>query len=240
MVEDTAAIPEVNIEVAQERAKPRLVSLLFYDFANRTGNGKLNLLGIFDRIIVDAEKKRTRSFGLFIKTAETHDGIIRILILDPNGQLIAGLDFGLAEKEYPKDEKYHVAQASGGIEFDTPVEGLYWFDASYNGKSLGGTGLQVDFNSSEKKMGTTQASLKRVYPSVARMEFIEYPGRTECSRPTAEATDAHDTVNVSEYAMREYQSIASLRGKYADDPFWDSFPDFLEEYDRQINDLYEE
>lgn len=153
MVEGTAAIPEVNIDVAQVREKPRLVSLLFYDFANRTGNGKFNILGVFDHIIVDAEKKRTRSFGMFVKTAQAHEGVIRILILDPDGQLIAGLDFGVAEKEYPKDEKYHVAQASGVIEFDTPVEGLYWFDVSYNGKSLGGTGLQVDFKPSENKDG---------------------------------------------------------------------------------------
>lgn len=154
MVEDTAAIPEVDIDVAQEREKPRLVSLLFYDFANRTGNGKFNLSGIFDRIIVDAEKKRTRSFGMFIKTAETHKGIIRILILDPNGHLIAALDFGLAEKESLSEEKYHVTQAAGGIEFDTPIEGLYWFDVSYNGKSLGGTALQVDFAISENKDGS--------------------------------------------------------------------------------------
>lgn len=158
MVEDTAAIPEVNIDVTQEREKPRLVSVLFYDFANRTGNGKFNLSGIFDRIFVDAEKKRTRSFGMFIKTAETHEGIIRVLILDPNGQLIAALDFGLAEKEFPKDEKYHITQASGGIEFDTPVEGLYWFDVSYNGKSLGGTALQVDFAISENKDGSDAGS----------------------------------------------------------------------------------
>lgn len=151
MVEETAVIPKINIDVAQELEKPRLVSLLFYDFANRTGNGKLNILGVFDRIIVDAEKKRTRSFGMFIKTAETHEGIIRILILDPNRQLVAALDFGLAEKEFPKDEKYHIAQASGAIEFDTPVEGLYWFDVSYNGKSLGGTALRVDFTISENK-----------------------------------------------------------------------------------------
>ena len=150
MTQETAEIPEANIEVAQEREKPRLISLLFYDFANRTANGKFNLSGIFDRIIVDAEKKRTRSFGMFIKTAETQEGVVRILILDPNGQVIAGLDFGLAEKEYRKDESYHVAQASGGIEFETPVEGLYWSDVSYNGKSLGGTALQIDFGKSEK------------------------------------------------------------------------------------------
>ncbi|PYP83507.1 MAG: hypothetical protein DMF61_23080 [Blastocatellia bacterium AA13] len=158
MAEDTEGVPEVNVDTVQELEKPRLVSLLFYDFANRTANGKFNLSGIFDRILVDLNKKRTRSFGLFTKTAETHKGIIRILILDPNGKLVVALDFGMDATEFPPDQKYHITQASGAIEFDTPIEGLYWFDVSYNGKSLGGTALQIEFATQEKRDGSNADS----------------------------------------------------------------------------------
>lgn len=59
----------------------------------------------------------------------------------------------------------------------------------------------------------------------------------EQSQPTVEATDALNTIIMSQ---NEYQSIRSLKGKYANDPSWKEFSNFLEEYDRQINDLYQE
>lgn len=152
VAEDILTIPELNTDIEKEREKPRLVSLLFYDYSNRTGAGKFNILGVFDHLFVDIEKKRTHSFGMFVKVAQLTGGIIRVFILDPNGQIIAVLDFGLPD-EYPKDEKYHIAQAAGTVEFDTPVEGLYWFDVLHNNESLGGTGLQIDFKSSENKDG---------------------------------------------------------------------------------------
>ncbi len=157
MSEDRLTIPEVNTDVEKEREKPRLVSLLFYDYSNKTETGKFNILGVFDRLSVDIEKKRTHSFGMFVKVAQLTEGIIRVFTLEPNGKIIAVLDFGLPD-EYPKDEKYHIAQAAGTLEFDTPVEGLYWFDVLHNNKSLGGTGLQIDFKPSEKKDGNNTSN----------------------------------------------------------------------------------
>jgi hypothetical protein len=153
MSEDQLTIPEITIDVEQGREKPHLISLLFYDYSNRTETGKFNILGIFDRLSVDIEKKRTHSFGMFVKVAQLTEGIIRVVIFDPNGQMIAVLDFELPD-EYPKEEKYQVAQAAGTLEFDTAVEGLYWFDVFHNHQSLGGAGLQIAFKSSEKKDGS--------------------------------------------------------------------------------------
>ena len=85
-------------------------------------------------------------------------------------------------------------------------------------------------------MGTTQVILREVsaYHSGLKTNFQESP---EQSQPTVEATDAINTMIMSQ---NEYQSILPLKGKYANDPSWKEFPDFLEEYDRQINDLYKE
>lgn len=152
MSEDQLTVPEITIDVEKEREKPQLISLLFYDYSNKTETGKFNILGVFDRLSVDIEKKRTHSFGMFVKVAQVIEGIIRVVVYDPGGHMLASLDFGLPD-EYPEEEKYQVAQAAGTLEFDTPVEGLYWFDVFHNRQSLGGAGLQIEFKLSEKKDG---------------------------------------------------------------------------------------
>ncbi len=85
-------------------------------------------------------------------------------------------------------------------------------------------------------MGTTQVILREVFThhSGFKTNFQEF---TEQSQPTVEATDALNTLIMSQ---NEYQSIRPLKGKYANDPSWKEFPNFLEEYDRQINELYKE
>ncbi|MBI3649821.1 MAG: hypothetical protein HY231_02095 [Acidobacteria bacterium] len=152
MAEEELTISELSTDVETEREKPRLVSLLFYDFSNRTETGKFNLLGVFDRLSVELEKKRTHAFGMFVKVAQVSGGIIRVFIREPDREIIAALDFAIPD-EYPGEESYHVAQAVGTLEFDTPVEGLYWFEVFHNTQALGGAGLQIAFKSAEKNDG---------------------------------------------------------------------------------------
>lgn len=52
--------------------------------------------------------------------------------------------------------------------------------------------------------------------------------------------DNIDMADVSEPMTKEYQSILPLAGKYADAPFMENLPEFLEQYNREINELNEE
>ncbi|HEY2972034.1 MAG TPA: hypothetical protein VGJ48_05940, partial [Pyrinomonadaceae bacterium] len=74
-----------SLDTAKEREKPRILSILFCDFANFTVDKKVNLLGIFDRIYVHPEKKKTPLFTLFIRTAETIEERVSITLFDPKG-----------------------------------------------------------------------------------------------------------------------------------------------------------
>lgn len=71
----------------------------------------------------------------------------------------------------------------------------------------------------------------------------DYKFRIHVQMPKDNISDTASTAiqaTVSMYSPSEYQSILPLKGKYSNDPFWETFPDFLEEYNRQINDLYKE
>jgi hypothetical protein len=88
-------------------------------------------------------------------------------------------------------------------------------------------------------MGATQVNLKEVFThhSGFRTNFQEF---IEQSLPLVESTDARNTRMMSQVSVHKYQSISSLKGKYANDPSWKEFSRFLEEHDRQMNELYKE
>lgn len=88
-------------------------------------------------------------------------------------------------------------------------------------------------------MGTIQVNLREV-PTHHLGVKTNFQEVVEPSSPAVEATDALNTVLLSLLSAPEYQSILPLKGKYANDPSWQEFPDFLDAYDRHINDLYKE
>jgi hypothetical protein len=147
VAEETAAIPEVNIDVAQEREQPCLVSLLFFDYVNQTNNRKLNLIGVFDRVRVNPETKKTHPLGVFLRTGQTYDGDVTVKVFDPNGALVAGFTF---QPNVPPEQRSFQIQMLLRIEFETPVEGVYWFSVSYKEQTIGGAGLLVEFRKVEE------------------------------------------------------------------------------------------
>lgn len=148
MAEEVATIPTVSIDVAKEREKPRLVSLLFFDDANEGANAKVNLMGVFDRIWVNPETLQTHPFGIFIRTGWTFDGEVVVRILDPNGVVVGGIDYS-TELPDGLERRPFQGQVLFTLQFNVTVEGLYWFDVSFNGQSIGGTALLVEFKKIE-------------------------------------------------------------------------------------------
>lgn len=142
--------PQINVDVAQERDRPRVVAILFHDFHNLTQEGKHNFLGVFDQIIVPADKKRTTPLGFFLRLANTFDSIVEVAIFNPSNKQVGGFSFSAGEKE--KDgKKLTQMQLGGAVEFDTPEEGDYWVNVSYQGQSIGGHRLRVELKESEKE-----------------------------------------------------------------------------------------
>ncbi len=150
LTENKEAVAPPEIDVAQERVKPRLTAMLFFDFANITNDGKPNLFGIFERIFVSADEKKVPQVGFFLRTAYTVKGRILITIYAPSGQATGGFGFELDEKKMAEAKATHT-QMIGGVGFEAPEEGTYWFAVHYNGELLGGARLVVEIKPTEEK-----------------------------------------------------------------------------------------
>ncbi len=152
MSEEAIVKPEINIDVAQEVKKPRLQAVLFCDYSSDSIDNKANLLGIFDRIYVHPDKKATPEFELYVRTVETL-GRLKVSIIDPSGNLVSVITYSeKGERTTPNLPLLVELQAT--VRFKASVEGVYWFDVSCEGESLGGAGLAVAFRTSEGKNET--------------------------------------------------------------------------------------
>jgi hypothetical protein len=139
-----------HINLSDEKLKPRLLALLFCDYMNRTDEGKINLIGIFDRIYVHPEKKKTPRFGLYIRFAEALDGPVTLTVFEPMGQPVFGLQFDPNVPQFEADperrsEYPRQIQSILVMQFEAKIEGVYWFDISYRSQSLGGASLPIEF-----------------------------------------------------------------------------------------------
>jgi hypothetical protein len=132
-----------NIDAAAERTKPRLVAILFCMYYSTDAQGRNNLLSCFDRIFANPATKQTGQFILVVRTSETREKGIVISILDPSNRIVAAVVFD-EPKLLPADKPMHL-QYSGSINFTATTEGPYWVDVSYQGKSIGGESLTVEF-----------------------------------------------------------------------------------------------
>ena len=135
---------DIPADVTVEREKSRLVAILFFDFANQTDTRKLNLNGVFDRLFVDLKEKKTVPFGVLVRTAKTLDFPVQVAILAPNGTIAGGFVFSVKSEEIG-NQKPDMIQFVGNVQFIAPVEGDYWFDVSFKGKSIGGCPLKIEF-----------------------------------------------------------------------------------------------
>src|SRR5205085_8899356 len=128
------------IDYASERKKPRLLAILFCDFSNSTEHGKANLLGIFDRIYVHPDNKMTPKFILYVRTAETIPGSVEITILNPEGKSLGSMGYDANAVEFTPNLPAQM-QLVLPFSFIAEVEGVYWFNVSYNEETIGGAGL---------------------------------------------------------------------------------------------------
>jgi hypothetical protein len=156
--EVASLVSEIPLDLDAEKAMPRLVALLFFDYGNETADRKLNLVGVFDRLFVDEETKKTVPIGVFLRTAQTVDLPVYVSIISPEKKAVGGLQFSIARESTEVDGRKHLMfQMLARIQFEAPVEGTYWFNVAFDGKSLGGCPLQIEFrNFKEVQEGITR------------------------------------------------------------------------------------
>jgi hypothetical protein len=137
-----------DIDLSGGRVKPRLLSILFCDFASRTDDLKVNLLGIFDRIFVNPEIEKSPPFVFYARTAETFEDQIWLRVFDPDDEPAIEIRFDPPEEIVPDSglpAPPKQVQIVIPLQMNFKKKGTYWFDLSYRDLSLGGAGLVVDF-----------------------------------------------------------------------------------------------
>jgi hypothetical protein len=135
-----------DISVDDERKRPRLLAILFCDFINTTGDEKPNLLGVFDNITVDRTVKTTPHFFVFIRVAEITDSFQTTVFNGDNQPVLQFRSFvrvkeGQFAPDLPRQMQTILRLQISQIE----KEGVYWFDVSHQGNSLGGAGLPINY-----------------------------------------------------------------------------------------------
>ena len=149
--------PSTEIDRTIDMARPRLVALIFCDWANVTTDQKFNLIGTFDRITVSASDKRPPLFALYIRLANTLEDDVHLQVYNPDGTS------ALEGRFKPQDISSSVhnpifLQIAARLQFEAEQDGLYWFEVLYQGQSLGGTALTVQIASSEEQEANATGS----------------------------------------------------------------------------------
>lgn len=142
-------VPKITIVASEARKKPRLEVILACDYANRTLDGKLMVVGCFDRILFSPEEEKISvPFFLLVRTSETNQGHLQISIIDPNETVVLAFQFDTSKIQFQPD-KPAVVEFLQPLRFPMPFEGYYWIDVSYLGESLGGMPLAAEVRKPE-------------------------------------------------------------------------------------------
>ncbi len=156
MSDELETSANAQVGTVKQWQQPRLVSLLFCDSCEVRDDDKTDVRGIFDRIYVHPEIRLTPPFTLFLRTAETIDGLMRVHCLAPNGQIPTMITFERVPKEeYTQNLPANYQSIVHMNPFYVYTEGIYWFDVLFEGNSLGGAALVIEFRETEDKSGGT-------------------------------------------------------------------------------------
>jgi hypothetical protein len=146
---------KVDIDVDKAWRRPIFQSILFCDFANQTIDGKVNLIGVFDRLYVHPSRKITAPFFLFVRTAGTLTGPIQVRCIGPDRGLVFTIDYAATGEFELKNDLPAYVQFVGPVRFAVNEQGIYWFDVSFEGGLLGGVPLMIEFRETEDKESGT-------------------------------------------------------------------------------------
>jgi hypothetical protein len=142
-------VPKVSVTASEEVKKPRLGAILFCEYAARTEKDTYLLAGCFERFVFRKdEPKVTSNFFIYVRASQTREGDFQVAIIDPNDKILLAYTYHLDSAGLIPDlpASIHFLQR---LKFPVAVEGIYWVDVSFNGESLGGAPLLIDFQKEE-------------------------------------------------------------------------------------------
>jgi hypothetical protein len=131
-------VPDLEIDFT-----PRLICMIFADWAANTVDGKGVLAGVFDRVhLYPHQLGQPLSCFLFIKTSMMHEEATIVHIHQPDGKHIGGFVLAVPEQFVPYGPPNSI-QIVSPITMIFPVPGVYWFNFWYRGLSVGQIPLPI-------------------------------------------------------------------------------------------------
>lgn len=156
MSNEIEAAVNTNVDTLKEWQRPRLVSILFCDSYKLAEDGKTSLIGIFDRIYVHPDVRQTPPFTLFVRAAETLDGLMQVICYAPTGEIPTIVNFERAHRSaFTPNLPANIQGITHMDPFHVSTDGIYWFDVTFRGQSLGGAALAIEFRETGDKTSGT-------------------------------------------------------------------------------------
>lgn len=139
------AATENEDRVAAQHAgitEPRLLAFLLCDHANTTDDGKPNIIGVFDRLVVPKVPGPTANFFFYLRTAETIGGDLEIIHERPGGQVVKTMRIATPSPEN-EDERPVLMNGQGRMTLTVHEEGVHWFVVRFDNRELGRVPVNV-------------------------------------------------------------------------------------------------
>jgi hypothetical protein len=136
---------ERQIDVQAEIGQPRLVALLFADWAGILEGNKVALGGVFDRIYLrPVTPHPPLSFYLNVKVTQAYDEDIYIHIYNPEGESMGAVISRAAENFPASPSGPNYGQVIVPLSINIQEPGIYWFEVTYRNERLGLAPLIVE------------------------------------------------------------------------------------------------
>jgi hypothetical protein len=147
-------IPEdvmVTFDPALRIHSPRVEAVLLCDYINMTGDGKYNVMGIYERVWIVNKEVPFHRFIIYAKVAEITDGKLVIRIVHSDGELLYAAEVGRENPPVDGKDRWLVTHSVVDLALERP--GTHWIDFEYNGEPIGGASFAVDyFNAEDMKL----------------------------------------------------------------------------------------
>lgn len=144
MADQTITVPNIDIDWKAELHRPRMLALLFADWASETTDHKLAIGGVFDRIFLrPTEEVRRLGFYIYLRVTEAYQETTNILVYAPDGQVMAQLELGVDPNYIASQTEPNFVQLVSRIGLPLTQPGIHWFEVRYRNESLGRVPLIV-------------------------------------------------------------------------------------------------
>ncbi len=131
------------VEASAPQNLPRCIALLVCDYANMSDEGKHNVMGVFNQVIVRPPDLMSPRFYVYFSVEGFRTDPLRLCLLTPTGDEVVGGTLTPA----PNDALPLIGTVSAHVpfRFEAKGPGLYRLELSCHGQVMASTPIMVEY-----------------------------------------------------------------------------------------------